>query len=402
MANLKAIVAVCDDWGIGCDGDMVIENRADMRHFVRETRGGTVVMGRKTLASLPGGLPLKGRRNIVITRDASFNPGGVEVVHGIDELLAAVEAEEVAWVIGGGEVYRQLLPFCTEALITKNHAVRPVDTSFPNLDEDSAWELAEESEVFEIQPGEGDAGLAYRFCVYRRRAEDAGAGEPAPAAAAADGARETAAGAAERPAAHPIKTMILYRSKHHGNTKKLVDAIAAAFPDEVDTLDVAALGRNEYPDLSEYRLIGAASGIYYGGFDKDLKRVLDHSLSFGDKVFGLMTFGGADKWHGRDLAAVAQVKMASVLTMHGCRGWDTWGPYRLVGGAAKGHPDAADIQGAVDFFARLREDYGEILEDEWQKRRRRQEFERAHPAGGLMANIKRTVRRIAGSNGRAS
>ncbi|MBE6468619.1 MAG: hypothetical protein E7001_01305 [Coriobacteriaceae bacterium] len=198
--------------------------------------------------------------------------------------------------------------------------------------------------------------------------------------------------------------MILYRSRHHGNTKKLVDAIAAAFPDEVDTVDVAALGRNEYPDLSEYRLIGAASGIYYGGFDKDLKRVLDHSLSMGDKVFGLMTFGGADKWHGRDLVAVAQVKMASVLTMHGCRGWDTWGPYRFTGGVSKGHPDADDLKAAVEFFARLREDYGEILEDEWQKRRRRREYERAHPAGGLMANIRRTVGKIAGKDksGRAS
>lgn len=401
MANLKAIVAVCDDWGIGCEGDMVIENRADMRHFARETRGGTVVMGRKTLASLPGGLPLKGRRNIVVTRDAAFAPGGVEVVHGIDELLAAVGSEEVAWVIGGGEIYRQLLPHCSEAVVTKNHAVRPADTFFPNLDDDPAWELVDESEALEIQPGEGNEGLAYRFCVYRRRAEDAGAGEPDPAAPSAPGAAPAPSDPAA-PSAHPIKTMILYRSKHHGNTRKLVDAIAAAFPDEVDTVDVATLGRNEYPDLSEYRLIGAASGIYRGGFDKDLKRVLDHSLTFGDKVFGLMTFGAAEKWHGRDLAAVAQVKMASVLTMHGCRGWGTWGPYRLIGGVAKGHPDAEDIQGAVDFFARLREDYGEILEDEWQRRRRRQELERAHPAGGLMANIRRTAKRIAGSDGRAS
>lgn len=427
MADLKAIVAVCDDWGIGCDGDMVIENRADMRHFVRMTRGGTVVMGRRTLESLPGGRPLKDRRNIVITRDAAFARAGVEVVHSIDELLAAVAGEREAWVIGGGEIYRQLLPYCTEAVITKTHAIRPADTFFPNLDEDPAWELVEESEEQVTQPGEGDEGLSYRFCTYRRRAADmskGGAAEadlvheiegPAPQDVAANRASAGSAGAegesdvsalggAEPPrsapephrARRPLKTVILYRSKHHGNTKLLVDAIAAAYPDEVDTIDVAALGRNEYPDLSEYRLIGAASGIYYGGFDKDLKRVLDHALSAGDKVFGLMTYGGADKWNGRDLAAVAQVNMATVLTMHGCRGWDTWGPYRLIGGVGKGHPDADDIQGAVDFFSRLRDEYGEILEDEWQKRRRRLEFEAAHPAGGLMANIKRSVDKITG------
>lgn len=191
-----------------------------------------------------------------------------------------------------------------------------------------------------------------------------------------------------------MKTAILYRSRHHGNTKKLVDAIVAEHP-EVDVIDVEALGKHEYPDLSEYRLIGAASGIYYGEFDRELKRVLENSLSMGDKVFGLMTYGGADKTYGRDLTAVCQVKMASVLTMYGCRGWDTWGPFKLRGGVAKGHPDEADIQGAVDFYNRLEEDYADILEDEWQKRRVRLEYEAAHPAGGLGSNIKRSAQKIA-------
>ena len=77
--KLSAIVAVCDDWGIGCEGDMVVSNRADMRHFVACTKGCPVIMGRKTLLSFPGGRPLKNRRNIVLTRDESFAPEGVDV-----------------------------------------------------------------------------------------------------------------------------------------------------------------------------------------------------------------------------------------------------------------------------------------------------------------------------------
>ena len=96
--KLSAIVAVCDDWGIGCEGDMVVSNRADMRHFVACTKGCPVIMGRKTLLSFPGGRPLKNRRNIVLTRDEGFAAEGVDVVHSIDEALAAVADESVAWV----------------------------------------------------------------------------------------------------------------------------------------------------------------------------------------------------------------------------------------------------------------------------------------------------------------
>ena len=71
--KLSAIVAVCDDWGIGLDGGMIVENREDLRHFVACTTGHAVIMGRRTLESLPGGRPLKNRRNVVLTRDASFS-----------------------------------------------------------------------------------------------------------------------------------------------------------------------------------------------------------------------------------------------------------------------------------------------------------------------------------------
>lgn len=191
-----------------------------------------------------------------------------------------------------------------------------------------------------------------------------------------------------------LRTVIVYRSKHHGNTKKLVDAIVTAHP-EIDTIDVGALGKNEYPDLSPYHVIIMASGIYYGNFDKDLLRVADHCLRNGDKVVGLMTYGGQAKFNGRDLDGVCRMKFANLLCMYGCPGFDTYGPFKLVGGMNKGRPNREDIDGAVAFYDRLVEDYGEIIIEERAKRDRQDAFNAAHPAGGLMSNIKRSAKKIA-------
>lgn len=166
--NLAAIVAVCDDWGIGRSGDMIVANRADMRHFVETTSGHTVIMGRKTLESFPGARPLKNRRNIVLTRDTAFERAGAEVVHDLEAALAALRDGEEAWVIGGAEVYRQLLPYCCCAVVTKNHCVRPADTYFPNLDDDAAWRVATATDPVAIAPGEGDEGVSYSFVTYVR------------------------------------------------------------------------------------------------------------------------------------------------------------------------------------------------------------------------------------------
>lgn len=166
--ELKAIVAVCDDWGIGRDGDMVVANRADMRHFVNKTKGHPVVMGRKTLESFPGGRPLKDRRNIVLTRDPAFEREGIEVVHSVEEALAAVADEDVAWVIGGGAVYEQFLPHCIEAEVTRNHVIRDVDTFFPNLDDNPEWEAVDHQGECVVGEGQGDVGLRYEFVTYRR------------------------------------------------------------------------------------------------------------------------------------------------------------------------------------------------------------------------------------------
>lgn len=121
-----------------------------------------------------------------------------------------------------------------------------------------------------------------------------------------------------------MRTIILYASHHHGNTKKLVDAIVEAHP-EIDTLDVKSLGKNEYPDLHEYHLIGVATGIYYSEIDKDMARVLTNVLQPQDKVFGLMTYGGKNKWYGKDIDGICRMRQAIFMGVYGCSGFDTWG-----------------------------------------------------------------------------
>lgn len=387
--KLSAIVAVSDDWGIGYDGDMIVSNKADMRRFVELTTGHTVIMGRRTLDSFPGGRPLKNRRNIVLTRDVSFEREGVEVVHSVDEALDAIADEDEAWVIGGEEVYRQLLPFCTVAEVTRTHCLRLADTHFPNLDEDDAWEVAVESEPALIGADEEDHGIEFRFVTYRR---PAAADEEEDAGSASDGQRAT-----ESPKRPQIRTMILYRSKHHGNTKKVVDALASAFPGEIDTLDVATIDKkNPKVDLSPYHLIGIASGIYMGEIDKDLARVMQASVGTGDFVFSLLTYGGASKWYGKDIDGICRATHANFLAGHGCPGFDTWGPYKLMGGMNKGRPNDEDIADMIAWYDNLVQGYGDPLINEYEKRRRRAAWEAEHPDPTMMDKLKNTGRHLFG------
>ena len=180
--EIAAIVAVCDGWAIGYEGGLLVSNRADMRRFRELTWGCPVIMGRATLESFPGGRPLAGRRNIVLTHDAAFEREGVTAVHSVDEALAAVSGEELAWVVGGAQVYAELLPWCARAEVTRNYCARPADAFFPDLDANPEWELECEGPEEVVAPGQGDEGLAYRFQTYRRIARDASppgsAGEP--------------------------------------------------------------------------------------------------------------------------------------------------------------------------------------------------------------------------------
>ena len=158
---MELIVAVYDDWGIGKDGTQPVALSADRKFFRETTRGAMVIVGRKTIADFPGGKPLPNRVNVVLTRG---NPPieGVQICHSPEEAAELAGTAQRAMVIGGGSIYRQMLPMCDTAYITKVHATPESDTFFPNLDEDPDWKL---SEV--LQSGE-ENGIAYEMCLYQR------------------------------------------------------------------------------------------------------------------------------------------------------------------------------------------------------------------------------------------
>ena len=160
---MNAIVAVCEDWGIGRDGKLLVRSREDMRRFVDLTMGGTVVMGRKTFQSFPGGA-LKGRRNIVLTRSKLSIPGA-ETAADVEAALALVRDEPQVFVIGGESVYCAMLPYVDRVYVTKIDACPHSDAFFPNLDADAGWTITERGEEKEQD------GLRYAFMTYERVGE---------------------------------------------------------------------------------------------------------------------------------------------------------------------------------------------------------------------------------------
>ena len=159
---MDAIVAVYDDWGIGCGGTQPIALSADRKFFRETTRGAMVIVGRRTIDDFPGKKPLPGRVNVALTRSEGEIPG-FTICHSPEEAAELAKGTEKAMVIGGGTVYRQMLSFCDRAYVTKVHVTPESDTFFPNLDEDEDWEL---SEV--LQSGE-ENGITYEMCLYIRK-----------------------------------------------------------------------------------------------------------------------------------------------------------------------------------------------------------------------------------------
>ena len=163
---MRAIAAVDRNWAIGKNGKLLISIPDDMQFFKDTTMGKVVIMGRKTLESFPKKRPLPGRaENIVITSDPDYEVKGATVVHSIGEALeeAGKWHPDDVFVIGGGSIYKALLPYCDECLITKIDFAYDADVEFPNLDEDPEWEHVSESE-------EGTYfDLIYTFNVYKRR-----------------------------------------------------------------------------------------------------------------------------------------------------------------------------------------------------------------------------------------
>lgn len=160
---ITAIAAVSQNWGIGKNNDLLFNISEDKKFFRRTTLNHTVIMGRKTLESLPGGKPFKDRNNIVLSRNKSFYCEDAAVCVSVEEVLALLNNNEESFVVGGGEVYKAMLPYCGKAIITKVNASSEAAVFFPNLDNDESWELTEQSEEYSCE------GLKYRFCTYARK-----------------------------------------------------------------------------------------------------------------------------------------------------------------------------------------------------------------------------------------
>ncbi|MBQ9930663.1 MAG: dihydrofolate reductase [Oscillospiraceae bacterium] len=159
---MELIVAVYDDWGIGKDGTQPIALSADRKFFRETTRGAMVIVGRRTIEDFPGQKPLPGRVNVALSRTAKEIPG-FTVCTSPEEAAALAKTAEKAMVIGGGSIYRQLLPMCDTAYVTKVHCAVESDTFFPNLDAAPDWTLAQI-----LQAGE-ENGIPYEMCLYKRK-----------------------------------------------------------------------------------------------------------------------------------------------------------------------------------------------------------------------------------------
>lgn len=157
---MQAIVAVSQSWGIGKGGDLLFRLPSDLRRFKAMTTGHTVIMGRKTLDSLPGGKGLPHRRNLVLSRQSDFAPDRAEVIHSVEDILKT--AEDDAFVIGGQQVYEQLLPYCARVYVTKVLADPEADAFFPDLDKLPEWKVASTGEMLT------ENGLSFQYMEYIR------------------------------------------------------------------------------------------------------------------------------------------------------------------------------------------------------------------------------------------
>ena len=162
---MNLIVNVDKNWAIGYKGRLLVSIPEDMKFFRSETTGKVVVLGRKTLSTFPGGLPRKNRTNIILTRNPDFAAKGAVVCHDVEEALEELKKypSEDIYIIGGDTIYRQFLPYCDVAHVTRTDHAYDADAWFPNLDEDPDWELTGQS-------GEKTYfDLEFTFCRYERK-----------------------------------------------------------------------------------------------------------------------------------------------------------------------------------------------------------------------------------------
>jgi dihydrofolate reductase len=160
--RMDAIVAVNSDWGIGAKGTQQVVLKADRARFRALTDGAAVIVGRRTMEDFPGGRPLKGRHNIVVTRQ-DIRIDGAFVAHSVDEALAEAAKYSRCFVIGGASVFLEYFPHLDRIFVTIIDASPHSDVFFPDLDADPDWVRTEE------EPWQEENGVRFRFCTYERR-----------------------------------------------------------------------------------------------------------------------------------------------------------------------------------------------------------------------------------------
>ena len=162
---MNMIVAVDDNWGIGKNNGLLASVPGDMAFFKYKTMDHVVVMGRKTLESLPQKQPLANRTNIVLSENPKFKIKGAIVVHSMDELMEELKKydDDDIYIVGGESVYRQLLPYCNTAHVTKIDYTYEAYAHFPNLDELQEWHITADSEE------QTYFDLEYVFLKYERK-----------------------------------------------------------------------------------------------------------------------------------------------------------------------------------------------------------------------------------------
>jgi len=162
---MNLIVAVDRNWAIGYKNELLVRIPNDHKYFREVTTGKVVVLGRKTLETFPQGQPLKNRTNIILSRNKDYKVKDAIVVHSIDELMEELKQynSEDVFIIGGESIYREMLPYCDVAHVTKIDHAYQADAYFPNLDKTGEWVITADSEeqtYFDIE---------YVFLKYERK-----------------------------------------------------------------------------------------------------------------------------------------------------------------------------------------------------------------------------------------
>lgn len=162
---MNCIVAVDENWAIGYKNELLVRIPADQKFFRQETTGKVVVLGRKTLETFPQGRPLPNRTNIIVSTKKDYQVKDAIVVHSIEELLEELKKYDTndVYIIGGDSIYKQMLPYCDTAHVTKIERAYEADTYFPNLDEMNEWEITADSDE------QVYFDLTYHFLKYERK-----------------------------------------------------------------------------------------------------------------------------------------------------------------------------------------------------------------------------------------